>query len=196
MSERDTFAALRRSQEDKFFIQREQELLAKLRRRLELQNKLGEMTEETRTANEALLADLERLGYTRETLSLVYLAPIVYVAWAEGSVTEGERARVLEIARERGIESGTPAYEKLVDWLTQRPADEVLETSIGIVQTVMHARAPLEEAAEKAEMVADIKRVIDATGDILLLWHTMSANEKTALNHIISELDREHYAAP
>ena len=196
MTDKDTFASLRRSQEDKYFIQREQELLTKLRRRLELQNKLGEMTEEARTANAALLTDLERLGYTRETLPLIYLAPIVYVAWAEGSVTEGERNRILEIARERGIEAGTPAQAQLVGWLNQRPADDLLETSIGIVQTVMHAHAPVEEAAEKAEMVADIKRVIDATGDILLLWHQMAPNERAALNHIIAELDREHYTTP
>lgn len=194
MSERDTFASLRRSQEEKYFLEREHELLAKLRRRIELAGKLDEMTGETRLANDDLLQDLVKLGYTRETLPLIYLAPLVYVAWSEGFVSEGERLRVLQIADERGIRAGTPAYEQLNGWLTERPADDLLEKSIGIVQTVIHAHPPSVEAAEKAEIFADVQRVLDSSGDVLLLWHQINANERAAIQHLVDELARDHYA--
>jgi hypothetical protein len=194
MSERDTFASLRRSQEEKYFLEREHELLAKLQRRFALATKLGEMTDETRVANDAILQDLMTLGYTRDTLPLIYLAPIVYVAWAEGFVSAGEHARVLEIARERGIAPGTPAHQQLLGWLAERPSDDLLEKSIGIVQAVMHTHPAAEEAAEKVEMLAEVQRVVDASGDLLLLWHQMTPNERAAINHLVEELGREHYA--
>jgi hypothetical protein len=194
MTDRDTFASLRRAQEDKYFLNREHELMEKLHRRFELETQLRQMAAEAHFANEALLRDLEQLGYTPATIPLLYLAPIVYVAWAEGFVTEGERERVLEVARERGIAADSPAFAQLVNWLDHRPSDELLEKSIGIVQAVMHAHPAVEEAAEKFEMIADINRVVDSSGDILLLWHQMTPNERAAVNHIVEELNREHYA--
>jgi hypothetical protein len=199
MTDTDAFNSLRRSQEAKYFIQQDSELLARLRRRVELGNKLHEMTPElaeaTIAANQAILADIQRLGYTRETLPLIYLTPILYVAWAEGGINVGERTRIVDIARERGIDAGSAADTQLLHWLEHRPSEELLETSIGIVQAIMHAHSPVEEQAEKAETIADVQRVLDASGDILLLWHQMTENEHRAIAHVIDELSRQHYPA-
>ncbi|MBD0327692.1 MAG: hypothetical protein ICV68_14740, partial [Pyrinomonadaceae bacterium] len=99
MLEKDLFAKLRRSREDEFFVEREQELINQLRRRMDLENELQRMITSRAAANAEILRSLQEMGYTRETLSLLHLVPLVYVAWAEGFVTDEERAQILEAAR-------------------------------------------------------------------------------------------------
>lgn len=48
-----------------------------------------------------LINDLEALGFTPETVSLLPLVPVVQVAWANGEVTHAEHNKLLKLARAR-----------------------------------------------------------------------------------------------
>jgi hypothetical protein len=42
-----------------------------------------------------------------------YLVPLIQVAWSDGSVSPGERDKVLEVASLHGIKAGSVAHERL-----------------------------------------------------------------------------------
>ena len=86
------------------------------------------------------------LGVTVETGPAFLLAPLVQVAWAEGAVTDGERATVLRLAKERGIEPTSPAYAQLDAWLSQRPVDALFDAAIEAIKSGLSVLTPEERA--------------------------------------------------
>jgi site-specific DNA-cytosine methylase len=193
MLEKDTFAELRHSQEEKYFIQKEQELIKQLRRRIGLENELENISHTKEVVTEELLRDLQELGYTRKTLSLLHIVPLVYVAWSEGFVTDRERQLIFSISRARGIEENSAAESKLKAWLEESPTEEFFQKSLGIIQTVLHALPPEEEAVEKLELVKECRQVAEVSRNLLEYWGAITPSEQEAINHVAEELEREHY---
>jgi hypothetical protein len=196
MFEKDMFSTLRRTQEDKYFLRKDHELISKLQRRLELEAELENYVEHHMAFNKDLLRDLLDLGFTRESLSLLYLIPVVYVAWAEGFVSERERKQVFRTAFEKGIDENSVAFVQLNKWLTERPGIEFFEKVLGIVQTLFHQLSPEEEEAKKRNLIADCFKVAVASGELSELWQHISEQKKEAINQVITELNREHYKTP
>jgi len=62
-----------------------------------------------------------------EKIAALALGPLVEVAWADGQVTPGERAGVLEAARALGLDQRSEfCRSTLRRWLTERPPTEAL----------------------------------------------------------------------
>lgn len=63
-----------------------------------------------------------------EKIAALALSPLIEVAWADGHVTPGERAGVLEAARALGLDQRSEfCRSTLRRWLTERPPTEALE---------------------------------------------------------------------
>ena len=63
-----------------------------------------------------------------ETIAELAMAPLVEVAWADGAVTPGERAAVLEATRTLGLEQRSEFCKStLRRWLDERPPSEAFE---------------------------------------------------------------------
>lgn len=63
-----------------------------------------------------------------EKIAALALGPLVEVAWADGHVTPGERAGVLEAARALGLDQRSEfCRSTLKRWLTERPPTEALQ---------------------------------------------------------------------
>src|SRR5574342_691440 len=107
MQDKDAFSDMKRAKEDDYFRQKERELIEKLKQRATAETARQQLAEAIGIADEDVLQDLHELGYTRDTVSLLHLVPLVYVAWAEGSVSRAESALILEAARLRGVKEGT-----------------------------------------------------------------------------------------
>ena len=69
----------------------------------EQRRRLGE---KAGVADEEVLRDLQDLGYTPETVMMLYLVPVIQTAWAEGGVSQKERDLIVKAARSRGITAG------------------------------------------------------------------------------------------
>ena len=76
-----------------------------------------------------ILEDLQRLGYLPDTVTLLRLTPLVEVAWADGQLTNSERAMILGTAATRDVEWESPAYYQLLDWMAHQPSSEFFEKS-------------------------------------------------------------------
>lgn len=77
MSERDIFAEREHWLEEKYFRKRDEELIEKLHRQRERQNARQRMAELIGVADQELIDALQDLGYTDQTVQLLYFLPIV-----------------------------------------------------------------------------------------------------------------------
>src|SRR5690349_4420588 len=79
------------------------------------------------------LSELERtlagLGLTPSTYRALMLLPLVYVAWADGTVQNVERELILKFAGQRL--HLTPETMKVIEgWLEKTPTKEYIETGL------------------------------------------------------------------
>lgn len=84
------------------------------------------------------------LGYETGRLPLLLLAPLVQVAWVDGSLQPAEKRAILNLS-ERLKLLNTSAREELMSWLHDRPAVEILDRSLQDLRTFFE-RVSGEEA--------------------------------------------------
>jgi hypothetical protein len=153
--------------EENYFHQREQEFIERMRRRMALEAECRELAETLGFNDMELLRTLQKMGYTRATVRLLYLVPLVQVAWAEGRVSRSERELILEAARLREIEPGSAAYERLDEWLTERPSEEFFERTLRLISAMLQALPPAEREAGKRDLVSYCAQVAEVSGGLV-----------------------------
>ncbi len=195
MAERDIWEDRRRSYEAEYFQRRERELIQKMRERAAREAQRKELAEQTGVADEDILRRLEELGYTRDTVTLLHLVPLLHVAWIDGSVSPAERERILEVARLRGVEPGSPAYQQLQGWLDQRPAEGFFEDALRLIGDLLQALPDEERERSRTDLVEYSAAIARASGGILGLGSKVSSAEREVLNRIAREIERAHEGA-
>jgi hypothetical protein len=161
---RNIFEERERGYETDYFHKQDEKLLQKMRERAALQEVAQALAEKLQVDDPELLRRVAELGLTRETGAAILLAPLVQVAWAEGTVTDRERAVVFEVAARRGIEPGSPPRETLEAWLRQRPPDALFEAALQVIEAGLSILTPEEQDQRRREIVAAAKRVAEASG--------------------------------
>ena len=89
--------------EETFFSQRDQELMQTLRERIASQERLKALAEVSGITDGELLAQLDQLDVSAETVAALSLVPLVAVAWADGTIDPKERNAVLAAAVALGL---------------------------------------------------------------------------------------------
>src|SRR5512139_2924659 len=102
--ENEIFKDRERANEAAYFRHEEARLLESLRKRAPLEEIAKALGEKLQVDNPELLERVRLLGLKPETAPALMLAPLVQVAWAEGSVTSKEADTVLRLIQQRGIE--------------------------------------------------------------------------------------------
>lgn len=138
-----------------------------------------------------MLDDLQQLGYSRETIFLLFLVPVIHVGWIDGDVTEQKRAAILEIARQRGMEAGAPAEAMLLDWLNNRPSDEFFEKTLRLIRNILATR-PLVVKNIREQSLAHYCNVVASASGGFLGFGKVSAAQKELINQIVDQLERKH----
>src|SRR5581483_9141016 len=147
MTAKEAFEDRKRSQEEEYFHRQEQEFIEKMRQRMRLEAERRELGEHLGVADEEVLRTLQELGYTRETIALLYLAPLLQVAWADGRISPRESSLILRAAHYRGIDEQHPAYAKLTAWLDERPPEEFFAQTLRAIGLILQALPPKQAAA-------------------------------------------------
>lgn len=193
MSSRDIFDDMKRAKEEEYFREKEKELIEKMRRRAQLEAERQRMRQASGIADEDILKDLQELGYDHETIKLLYLVPLLQVAWSEGQVTARERELILEAARSRGITEGSAAYDRLSEWLSRRPAEEFFEKTLRIIAALLELLPAEERESSRRDLLSYCAQVASASGGILGLG-SINEGERAALERIASELGQRQSA--
>ncbi|MEX2272386.1 MAG: hypothetical protein WD690_12985 [Vicinamibacterales bacterium] len=191
MTDRDAFKDRARGLEEDYFRRKEQELIAKMRERAAAEAARQAMGERTGVADAQILADLQELGYTADTVGLLHLVPLVQMAWAEGHVSMRERDLIIEAARARGIESGSPSDQQLAGWLVKRPSDELFSTTLRAIAAMLASRPEAEREAGEKDLLSYLTSIATASGGVLG-WGAVSDEERQVLTRITQELEKTH----
>ena len=194
MADNDALGKRGRALEDDYFRRQEQQLIEKLRARASEDAARQQLAERSGVADAEILADLEALGYTPDTVQLLHLVPLVQVAWAEGGVTSRERQLIIEAARARGVEQGSPADEKLAAWLENRPPDVFFEQTLRAVRAVLEGQPEAERRSAERDLLAYSTAIASASGGILGIGKVSDA-EREILARISAELEGSHAEA-
>jgi len=163
---KDMFRARERAEEEAFFHQRDAVLIDKLRQKAELAVIAHALAEKLQVDEPALLEHIRKLGVTLDTGAAFILAPLVEVAWADGHVTRPEHDAVLRIAERRGVVPGSPDHLQLVEWLRQRPSNEILKASREAIRLGLAVLPPAEREQRILSMVKACEEVAHASAGL------------------------------
>ena len=140
-------------------------------------------------SDEHLLAELLEAGFTADTVPLLYLIPALEVAWVDGSPSDSEHARMLELARLEGVERGSPAYEKLLGWLKDKPPAEFFASTLRLIGQVCGLQSPADGDATVRKVLSHCSQIAEASGGWLGLSSKVSGPEAQILDRIAKQLE-------
>ena len=188
---KDIFKDKQRGDEAAYFHKRDTELIEKLRANAKLQEIAAVLAQRLEVQDPELLRRTTDLGIDLSTASAFLLAPLVQVAWADGDVSDRERETILRLARERGLEDGSPAEARLLEWLQNRPPDAVFDTAIEVLRAGL-SMLPDQMREERIDQIRQrCREVAEASGGIakaLGLGSGTSGEEKSVLDVITAAL--------
>jgi hypothetical protein len=192
MSKR-SFSGHRRNLEEKFFLERDIELLRALREKAASEKRKEALAEASGIADEELLDQLDELDVSAETVAALFLIPLIAVAWADGSVDAAERRAVLAAAEQKGIRKNHPGYQLLESWLKQKPDVELVAVWKGyaaaLSQTLHQAAKDALKHALKEDLLGRARAVAQAAGGLLGLGSKISKSEQAVLSELEHAFD-------
>ena len=166
---KDMFHDRERGEEEAYFRRHDAKLIAKLRQRAQFSEIAHALAEKLHADEPELLERIQKLGVTLDTGSAFILAPLVEVAWVDGDVSHAERDTILHIAKQRGVTPESADYRQLLDWLADRPSDEVFRTALEAIRIGLSVLPPAERKKRIATMIKACEDVAQAAGGITIL---------------------------
>lgn len=186
---------IRRNRENQYFRKQEQMRMEEMRRQSERQAQTVRLMEAFGIRDQDLVRELSDAGFDIDTFRVLYLVPLIQVAWSDGGVSPRERDKVLEIAGLHGIKQGGAAHERLRAWLDKRPSDRFFKTCLRGIKAMIGDRPRLEAQSLRRDLVWHCTRIASASGGFLGLLPRISKEEESALAQLVAELDARHHAA-
>ena len=189
MSDHDAFADRGRALEEEYFRKKDRELVEKMRRAAEADQARGELSKQTGISDPAVLAELQELGFTGDTVILLPLMPVLELAWAEGGITAAERQMLVSLARSRGIAEGSAADRQFTAWMAERPAPEVFVKAGRLISALLDSGAPAAKGLTADQLVKYAEEIASASGGLLgLPIRAVSMEERNLLTRIAGDL--------
>jgi hypothetical protein len=185
MANSDQFG--KRDHEDDYFRKQDQELIEKMRKAAAAEEARRSLGEESGIQDPEILREIAQLGFDAGTVSLLPLIPILQVAWAEGTVSPPERALILDVARHRGIQEGSPADQQLTEWLAHSPSPEVFSRAGRLIAAMLTAGGGKAQDLSADDLVKYCESIAAASGGILGLGK-VSSSERAAIEQIKNAL--------
>ena len=175
--------------EDRYFQERDAEMRAALREKLEAKArgmaKKEKMAASVGVTDEQIVAEIEALGFDADTAPVLHLMPLVAVAWTDGEIQNEEREVILKAAANHEIEPGSPAGNMLASLLEKRPADVVLQQVLDVLHHMLAAKGLHPDSVVKA-----CKDVASACGGFLGFGNKMSGDEEKVVKTISASFSR------
>jgi hypothetical protein len=186
MPENDPLGDRRRASEEDYFRRKDRELVEKMRQvsaAAEARRELGTKT----GLPDADVEELQKLGFTPETVTLLPFVPLLQVAWAEGGVSDAERTLIVKLARARGIAEGSAADRQLSAWLSNRPDQQVFARASRLIGAMLEGGMGSEQGLSADDLVRHCESIAAASGGILGI-NRVSAEERALLASIAATL--------
>ena len=191
---RDIFQERERGIEAQWARQHDEELIRKLRERAKVEEISALLARKLRLQDPALRQRILDLGITHETGSALFFAPLVQVAWADGTATDRERDTILGMAAIRGVAPGGPVHAQLLEWLRKPPGQALFDVAAEVMRVGISVLPAAEREERIGAWVESFRRVAEASGGglrrVLGGRHTVSAEEEAVIAKITAALRR------
>lgn len=178
--------------EESYFRQQEARLVERLRQEAKLDEIAKALADQLKVDNPDLLLRVRELGVTADTVAAFFLAPLVQVAWAGGSVTREEHEAVMRLAHGRGVEPDSPADAQLIEWLKVPPSDALFDTAVEVLKYTFEVLPPAERKERIKRLIDACHQVAEASGSelarLLGLGDGVSRDEAAMLDTINNKL--------
>ncbi len=179
----DIFEDRRKSLEEQFFAKENERLRQKLKTTFDQKETRESLAAVSGISDEKVLDAMLALNVNHQSLAAFALLPLIEVAWADGSVSEAERAALLQAAEKDGVTPGTPARNLLDECLTRPPREEARAAWFAYASELNRKLNPAERHKVRDELLRRARSVAEASGGILGLGK-VSANEEAVLTAI------------
>jgi uncharacterized membrane protein YebE (DUF533 family) len=179
----------RKALENSFFAKQEEKLLTELRAKQAAEFAQQHLVEASGISDETLIRRLIELGIAAETLAALSLAPLVAVAWADGTVDAKERSAILAAAAELGILPSHVGHRLVEAWLDKPPGRDLLTTWIEYVGALAEELTPAELHALRDDLLRRARGVAEITGGLLGLGNRISKTEQAVLDRLAAAFD-------
>ena len=156
----------RRVQEDEYFRRRDQELLEQKRRLAQAEAERRLIAQAIGLNDDAVVVDLQSVGYRSDTIVLLELAPPIQVVWADGSVSTRERELLLKIAAREHVAQGSPACDQLEVWIRQRPSTDLFEASLRALNDILNSLQSSARASLRRKVIDDCTAIAEASDGV------------------------------
>jgi hypothetical protein len=183
MTDPDGITSDIRSREEDYFRRKDRELVERLRLAAAANESRQALEKTSGIHDPSLLQELQELGFTPDTVTLLPLIPIVQVAWAEGGITDQERSLIETFARERGIQPGSAGDRELATWLRQRPSDEVFAKAARLIRAMLDTTDSPQPALRLDDLIHHCEEIAAASGGVLG-FRKISTEERALLDQI------------
>ena len=167
--------------EDEFFHRVDEKLRAQLREEMERQEARERLSAATGIKDVDLLNHLLDGGFSSGSLAALTLVPIVFVAWADGSVTSKERQAVMHAALQRGLEHDPAALQMVEAWLHKHPPRSLWKLWKEYAEALHSSVSPTLAELLTRELLRQATIVAEASGGTLGIGK-ISNEEQTILD--------------
>jgi hypothetical protein len=191
MAEKELFGERGRSLEEEHFRKRDRELVERMREAAAAEQERRDLGQRTGLDDPQLLQELQSLGFTPETVSLLPLVPLVQVAWAEGGVAGAERDLIVKLARSRGVAEGSAADRQLAGWLATRPSEEIFIRATRLISALLATPAAASTGLTADDLVQYCESIASASGGMFGIGR-VSAQERELLSAIAADFGRKN----
>lgn len=184
----------RKSEED-YFRRKEQELIEKLRKKTEAEAHRKGLADAIGLENQPILDVLREMGFDRATVVVLFLVPLLQVAWSDGSIADRERALLLEAAHAHGVKDGTPAHAQLNAWLVAPPPEHLVRRALQVIRDIMTFQSADARQETTDKLLNACERIAAASGGFLGLGTKISPEEAAVMKRVATEIERAHAEA-
>ena len=179
-----------KSLEDEIFYQVDLKLWEQLRASRLHEEKRQLLSKLMNVQDQVMLDELIEQGIDHQTVAVLLMVPLAFIAWADGRVTETERTTVMEIASRYSREE-SPAFAKVVkQWLDREPSEALWNAWIAYIHTFREqSRGPATEML--AEKLMDHARSVAEASSNFLSFKRINPEKQQALNRLRDALQTE-----
>ena len=190
MLQEDAIARRGQALENQYFQHVDHHLLQELKQSEEHKKRIQELTETTGVQDSNIAEHLLEAGIDASNIAALTLTPLVFVAWASGSVSPEERQGVISAALRRGVDSNPLAFRLLEQWLQTRPPRELWGLWKDYATAVQKILEPATASKLSRRLIQQARVVAEASGGVLGIGK-VCANEQRVLDEIAEVLGQD-----
>ncbi len=120
---------------------------------------------------------------TDEDTSLLFLIPLVQMAWVHGAISPREKQVIFDAAREEGIDHRSSLNDTIDNWLVYQPSRQFYDECLLLIQTELQSMTVKERDQKRNKLLTRCQTVAASAGDRspLDVNHRISLEEKELL---------------